>query len=304
MSRLNLGFFYGRVHKAPRISYDEETGEYNYGMCYLDVVRGLRAVGDDVRFVKHDKLLIMSREQEMVENMRTWYDNSIIFVKGCISTKKMEKKSICDNPECLSPENWKAGNLVYITPIYVRKVRDYEDKDEAIEDIVSNREISNEIHVIGTVLRDPKIITTKKGVQFTQYPLAINRKFVIRTDDPSIRTDWPVVKSYGEQARSDKTYLKYQADVMIDGFLQGRVVARKCVCECCGNEYIWKDACMELVPYEGAVEYIAGHKSKEEVEKEQNCAVEDYYQKLYESKISDVIDDEELRSADVLEAEE
>ena len=61
---------------------------------------------------------------------------------------------------------------------------------------------------------------------------------------------------------------------------------------------------MELVPYDGAVEYIAGHKSKEEVEKEVNCTVEEYYQKLYESGFSDVIEDEELRSADVIEAEE
>ena len=300
MSRLNLGFFYGRVHKAPKISYNDETSEYNYGMCYLDVVRGLRAVGDDLRFVKHDRLLVMSREQEMIENMLTWEENSVILVKGCISTKKMEKKSVCDNPECPQPENWKEGNLVYITPIYVQKIKDYgEDRDAAIGDIIKNREISNEIHVIGTVLKDPKLVTSKKGIQFTQYPLAINRKFTIRTDDPSIRTDWPIVKSYGEQARSDKAYLKYQADVMIDGFLQGRVVKRRCKCKMCGKEYIWKDGCMELVPYEGAVEYILGQKSREEVEKEQNCSIEEYYQKLFNTKYKDRIDDEELMSADV-----
>ena len=36
MSRLNLGFFYGRVHKAPRISYDEETGEYYDNGAMID----------------------------------------------------------------------------------------------------------------------------------------------------------------------------------------------------------------------------------------------------------------------------
>ncbi len=304
MSRLNLGFFYGRVHKTPCISYNEESGEYNYGMSYLDVVRGLRSVGDDVRFVKHDKLLVMSREQEMVESMQTWQENSIILVKGCISTKKMEKKSNCTNPECINPKNWQVGNVVYITPIYVKKKRDFDNKEEAIEHIVNNRDISNAIHVIGTVLKDPKIVTTKRGVQFTQYPMAINRKFVIRTDDPSIRTDWPIVKSYGEQARSDKAYLKYQADIMIDGFLQGRIVTRRSICSCCGTEYTWKDSCMELVPYDGAIEYITGHKTREEVEKEQNCTVEEYFQKLYDSGFKDLIDDEELRSEDVVEAEE
>ena len=97
MSRLNLGFFYGRVHNAPRISYEEGSKEYNYGMCQLDVVRGFRAVGDDVRYVKHDRLLIMSREREMIENMDTWQENSVILVKGCLSTKKIDKKSVCDN---------------------------------------------------------------------------------------------------------------------------------------------------------------------------------------------------------------
>ena len=299
MSRLNLGFFYGRVHNAPRISYEEGSKEYNYGMCQLDVVRGFRAVGDDVRYVKHDRLLIMSREREMIENMDTWQENSVILVKGCLSTKKIDKKSVCDNPECPSPDNWKPGNLVYVTPIYVQKIHDFESKEEAVEEIVNNREISNEIHVIGTVLKDPKFITTKKGVQFCQYPLAINRKFTIRTDDPSIRTDWPIVKSYGDQARSDKAYLRYQADVMIDGFLQGRVVNRRCICGCCGNEYTWKDACMELVPYENAVEYITGHKTREEMEEEMGCSYEEYCQRLFDQKLSEEIDDEELRSLDV-----
>ena len=298
MGRQNIVFLYGRVCKAPVISKIKETNEYNYGMVYLDAVRGYREIDDGVRFVKHDHPLIMSREKEIVDKMLEWKENTIVFVKGAITTTRMAKTSFC--PDCTDEDgkptrNESTGNLVYITPIYVEKVRDYDNKQQAIEDVIRNREISNQIYVLGTVLKDPKIITTKQGIQFSQYPIAINRKFTIRTDDPSIRTDWPIVKSYGEQARDDKSYLKYQAEVIIDGFLQARTITRKQKCKCCGKIYEWKDHAMELVPYE--VEYVSGFKTTEEAEAEYNCKVDEYKQMLFDTAYKDDLD-EDLKSDD------
>lgn len=298
MGRQNIAFLYARVARDPIIKKDLETGELLHGTVYLDVVRGRREVDDDVRFVKHDKPMLFTSEKNIVEAMCEWKENSIVLVKGVLTTNKIKKTSYC--PNCTDDDgkptkNLTEGNWVYITPIFVQKIMDCDDKASAVEEITNKREISNQIYVLGTVLKDPKLITTKKGTQFTQYPIAINRKFIIRADDPSIKTDWPIVKSYGEQAREDRTYLKYQAEVIIDGFLQARTIRRKRACDCCGQIYQWEDNAMELVPYD--VEYVSGYKTKEEAEAEYQHTVEEYKQMLFDSGHRDILDDE-LKSSD------
>ena len=242
----------------------------------------------------------MAKEKAMLEKFRTLEVNDIIFIKGVITSTKMKKKSFCTciDPETNNPtENLSLGNLLYVTPLYINKVKSYgEDEASAIQDVIENREISNQAYVIGTLIQDPKLWTTKKGTQITQYPIAINRKFLIRSDDPSIKTDWPVVKSYGEQARNDKVFLQYQANVFIDGFLQARAVTRKTKCKCCGKIYEWTDHAMEIIPY--AVEYLTGQKTTEEIEEEHRKSIEDLKQELFNSKHKDELEDE-LKSSDV-----
>lgn len=300
MAKQNLVFLYGRVMKAPLVSKNQETGEYTYGMVYIDTVRGKRSVGDDLRFVKHDSQIIMSREKEHLDNMVNWKENDIIYVKGVISTQRIQKSSYC--PDCKNEDgkpvkNETVGNLIYVTPVYMEKMRECPDKNTAIEDIITRREISNLAYIYGTLLRDPQIFTTKKKIQITQYPIAINRKLTIRTDDPSIKTDWPIVKSYGEQARDDKIFLQAGAEVIIDGFVQARTITRKATCKCCGKIYPWSDHAMEIVPY--AVEYVTGNKSKEEVEAEAQRNVEDLKQMLFNnSSVNDDLEDD-LKSDDI-----
>lgn len=299
MAKQNLAFLYGRVSKAPIVSKNQSTEAYNYGMVYIDTVRGVRSVGDDLKFVKHDHPLIMSREKEILDNMIYWKENDIVFIKGVISSTKIPKSSYC--PDCVDEDgkpvkNEIFGNLLYVTPIFVEKVKSYSTKTEAVEDIVNHREISNQIYVYGTLLRDPKLFTTAKKIQITQYPIAINRKLTIRTDDPSIKTDYPIVKSYGEQARDDKTYLKLGAEVILDGFLQARTVTRKAMCKCCNKIYPWTDHAMEIVPY--AVEYVNGYRTTEEVEAETKHTVEEYKQILFNTCVQDELE-EELQSNDL-----
>lgn len=299
MGRQNSVFLYARVHKAPIIQKDSETGEYNYGMVYIDTVRGLRSVEDKVNFVKHDHPLVVSREKEILDQMIEWKENDIIQIKGVITSKTITKTSFC--PNCTDADgnptkNQIKGNLVYITPIFCERLKTYgDDKISAIEDLVNHREISNQVIVLGRVVKEPRLITTKRGIQLTQYPIALNRKFKIRTDDPNIRTDWPIVKSYGENAREDRIYLKYESDIIIDGFLQARTVHRHMTCPCCQKEYIWDDHSMELVPYE--TEYVSGYKTKEEVEAEFQKNVEAIKQDLFDSGYKDELEDE-LRSDD------
>ena len=297
MGKQNIAFLYGRVSTDPKISINESTGEYNYGMFYIDVVRGKRSVDDQVRFVKHDKPLIMSKEKEILDKVVDFKENDVVLIKGVITSTKIQKDSYCDSCGAKSEA---FGNLIYITPIYIEKIASYgDDKQASIEDIVNNREISNQVYLMGTLITEPKIFTTRRGNQIAQYALAINRKFLIRSDDPSIKTDWPFVKSYGEQARMDKIFLKYQAEVMIDGFLQGRTVKRKNTCPECGKVYEWDDNAMEIVPY--AVEYINKYRSKEEIEAEFDKPVEEVLQELYDKGFTDPFE-EGLKTTDLIGA--
>lgn len=299
MAKQNLTFLYARVSKRPVVSQNTSTGEYIYTMVYVDTVRGLRSVEDGVNYVRHDHPLIMSMDRSIIEKMVDWRENDMVFIKGVVTTKTIMKTSYC--PDCKDESgnpipNETRGNLVYVTPIYVERIKSYgEDKNRAIEDLVDNREISNQIYVVGTLIREPKIFTTKKGLQITQYPIAINRKYTIQSDDPTYRTDWPIVKSYGEKAREDKIYLQLGAEVLIDGFLQARTVHRKCKCKSCQKEYEWSDHLMELVPYD--TEYIKGHKSEEQVVAESQKSVEEIKQYLFTSGLKDELD-EDLRSTD------
>lgn len=304
MAKVNLSFTYGRVSKKPIIKTDKKNEDNSFAMVYLEVVRGPREVGDDLRFLKHDYPLVIAREKESVEEMSTWEENDIVQIKGVITTKKMEKSSYC--PNCTGEDdnptkNTSLGNILYITPIFLEKIKSYgDDKDGSIKDIVEHREISNQVYLHGTLIREPKIFTTKNKKQITQYPVAVNRKYLIRTDAPEIKTDWPIVKSYGEQARDDKMFLQMGAEIIVDGFLQARTVERKTKCACCGKIYPWKDHAMEVVPY--AVEYVSGYKSVEQVEAEAQKTVEEIKQKLYNDGMCDDFDeenDENLKSTDL-----
>lgn len=297
MGRQNIAFLYGRVSKDPVAQKDPDTGQYSFAMVYLDTVRSSRAVDDGVNFVKHEHPLLITRDRDIAEEIAHWKLNDIVFAKGVITTKTMEKKSYCPNckeADGNSTMNAVKGNLVYLTPIYAQKIKSYDDKQDAIEDLVANREISNQVYIVGTLIRDPKIYKTKRGIQITQYPIAINRKFTIRDDDPTIRTDWPIVKSYGEQARNDRVYLKYQASVLIDGFLQARIVTRKVKCKNCGQIYEYTDHAMEIVPYD--VEYLTGYNSREEVEEKEHQSVEALKQRLYEGNKTDKPDADMISS--------
>lgn len=300
MPKTNIVNLYGRVTNDPVISTNKETGDYNFGFCYLDCVRGLREVGDHLKYRAHDKPMVMSREKEILDEMKKWNTNDIILLKGVVHTQGLKKTSYC--PNCTdengaATKNETFGNLVTVTPIHVMRVKEWgDDKSSAVADVVENGEISNCVQIYGTLLKDPKLYTTKKGIRITQYPIATNRKFTVRTDDPSIKTDYPLVKSYGEQALNDKMYLKYQSEVMIDGFLQGRTVTRKCKCRNCGKIYEWQDNCMEIIPY--AVEYVKNYKTPEDVEQEKKMTAEEYRQKLFSDGSRDTFDDDE-RSNDV-----
>ncbi len=293
MAKTNLVMLFGRVHSLPTIFTDDD-GNCTHGFMHVDVVRSQRKVEDKQRHTKHDYPMLISREKLILDQWKELGENDIVLIKGVLCTTRIPKTNVC--PHC-NEKNRIEGQLVYVTPIAMTKIRSFDSKEDARKYVVENNEFSNVAQIYGTLLKDPKIFVTKTGVQVTQYPIAMNRKFTIRTDDPTIRTDYPVVKSYGEIARTDKTYLKYQSEVLIDGCLQARTIQRNCKCPHCGEFYTWNDNAMEIVPY--AVEYIENFRNDDEVKTDFGLTAESYKQMLYRENHSDDPDDE-MKTDDII----
>ena len=280
MARHNLAFLTGSVIKKPEIHRDENT---QYALCSINVVRGYREVGDKKLFMKSDNPMIMCRDASIVSQMEEWEENDIVQIKGVISAKNILKTSYCNH---CGERNTAEGSLVYINPIYTLKLAHCNTPEEALNMLSSLREISNQVYVIGTLCRQPKTVIPKEGLTITQYQIALNRKYFIRTDPPEIRSDYPWVKSYGENAKEDRRRLHVGSVVFVDGCIQARSVQKHTVCESCGQEYTWKDRAMEIVPYE--TEYIRDYYTDEDLlEMEQEA-----------EGVSDTVD-EEIYSTDL-----
>ena len=257
MARHNIVFLRGFVSKFT-IGQSKEGEEF--AMIHVSVARGERNVGDKKLHMKLDAPLVMTRNEAMVKEMKTWEENDIVDIKGVITAKAILKGSFCRS---CGEKNTAEGALVYVNPIYCEKLMHLETKDECQEYLSSHREISNISYTIGTLCRDPKLIRPKEGLTVAQYQIALNRKYRIQSDPPQIKSDYPWVKSYGENAISDMEHLHVGSHVFIDGCLQARNVQRHKVCDKCGTTYEWMDKAMEIVPYE--TEYLANFYSEEEI---------------------------------------
>lgn len=287
MARENLTFLRGAIVTPPVVIKEGEN--YIYALANINVGRAERKVGDKIRYMKCDNPYIMTRDEEFIKEIETWKPNDIVDVKGVISSKHIKKGSVC--PHC-GMKNTFPGAFVFVNPIYLAKITSCESEREALDYLVKHREISNQVFVFGTLCRDPKKIKPKKGLVVTQYQIAMNRKYRIQTDPPEVKTDYPWVKSYGDNAIEDHKRLHVGSEVFIDGFLQARSVNRKAICGQlmgpdgkalkdeygdpvlatddegnpigCGKPYEWKDRAMEIVPFD--TEYIGDYYTDEEIE--------------------------------------
>ena len=285
MARENFVYLLGAVAREPLISKKPGDDASSYAMCYVNVGRGNRDVGDGQKNMRCDNPMIMTRDPRWVEEISTWHTHDIVQIKGTIATKQIKKASYC---KYCGTKNVAIGMLVYIHPIFAWKICHLDSPEACLRYIADHREISNQVFLFGKLVKDPARITTKKGLDITQYPVEMWRKAKIRSDDPSVRADYPYVKSYGENAVRDITYLEAGSDVYVDGCLQARSVLRHIVCgqsyksngkpekgedgkprmragpdgkiEGCGRPYDWVDRAMEVVPYSGGVEYIGNYK--------------------------------------------
>lgn len=275
MAKHNSVFLYGQVLNEPRITKNED-GEFIRGMCAINVIRGIRDFGNNISNLKYDCPIIMSGEPEKIAEMATWHKNDMVEIKGSVTTKEVNKSTICKS---CGEKNVAEGNVVFINPIYLSLRETGITKEEGIELLKKRVEISNCATLIGTLCRDMETFRTNEGLQITQYQLAVNRKYRVKDDSAENRTDYPWVKSYGNIAIEDSKFLKTGTLVYVDGMIQTREVDRKTVCQHCGNEYNWKDSALEVVPY--AVEYLQNFILPEEYEKKESEEAQEIIDKVF-----------------------
>lgn len=272
MAKHNNVFLYGQVLSQPRIIKDD-NGNYLRGICAINTIRGLRDFGDNITNLKYDVPIIMTGEPEKIAIMDTWNVNDMVEVKGSITTKEINKGTICKH---CGNKNVTEGNTVFVNPIYLSARETNISKEDGLELLRKRVEISNCATLIGTLCRNTETFVTNGGLQITQYQLAVNRKYRVKDDSADNRTDYPWVKSYGAIAEEDAKFLQMGAMVYVDGMIQTRDVDRTTLCPHCNNEYHWHDSALEIVPY--AVEYLQGYILPEEYEKheeEKNQAIID-----------------------------
>lgn len=260
MARINDIRLYGMVVQPPTIYKDKNTNEYLKGFCTLVVIGGYRATGTFPE--KYNYPRILTRDPEQVAEMAKWKENDVIELKGSLTTKNMTKTKVC---ESCGEKIKQPGTVVYVHPIFTNVRATNLTRDEAIEALKQNAEISNSALLMGVLCREPKAyVNPKNRKTLTTYQLAVKRKFRIKEDPAEADVDFPWVKSYGEQGQKDIKTLKKGSVVLIDGKLQIR--EREVVAKCphCEAENKWKDYSMEVVPY--SVEYMRNFYSPEEIE--------------------------------------
>lgn len=293
MARHNELRLRGQVWKAPNVKKDED-GNYAFGICYIQVVRGAREIEDGNEYLKTDIPIIMTKDPKICAEMETWTECDIVDVYGNFTTKNLNKSSYCTHCEenGIMTKNSSAGVMAYTNPIFAEKIKDCETRREALEYLSAHKEISNKITFMGHLTREPKKIKTKRGVTVTQYQIAANRKYRIKTDAPENKTDYPWVKSYGDNAIEDKKRLTTGSLVLLDGIIQARTVYRTTTCSCCGKEYKWQDKTMEIVPY--TTEYLTGFRTDEEIAKMDNDNFHARLNNIYGINQYDEVSEEEM----------
>lgn len=267
MGRLNDVRIFGFVADTPTIA-KTLNNEYTRGMMHLAVVRSTRYSGEtggERDRILFDWPLVLTNDPELIRQMEKLKQYDLVELKGMFLTRKIKKVTYC---KVCGARNSIEGNICYVRPSFlVRRSQPSEKLTEkqAIQELITNREISNNISILGNLCNDVnyfKDVVSGRRIETSVFQIATDRKYYVKEDDPEVRTDFPIVRSYQKQAVRDRDYLHTGSTVLIDGFLHTREFDRKSICPSCEQEYEWKDNTIEIIPYIN--EFIANYNTDEE----------------------------------------
>lgn len=281
MAKENKVTLRGYVRKDPQIFVNEDGTPAEARLRVITIKRI-----PDPEIVKtialtFSELRIITKNQRMIKEIAKIKAGDFIDGTGVLTTKIVLKSKIC--PVCQgNVKNSVEGSMTYITPLFIEVLNSGLSDEEGLQLLQKRSEVSNVFQCIGALVRDVNFYFApeKPNTKISQYQLAINRKYTIKEDGPEIKTDYPWVKTFGEQALEDSETLSEGSVVYINGFLQSRIAKRNLTCSECGAIYDFNDEILEILPW--GVEYL--FKNKDETVKTEEYA-EDKLQRCIEDSI-------------------
>ena len=257
MAKENTVYLCGYAEQNPVVKINADR-EYLSGKIILTTIR--RSYATEEMYIKGnirwDSPCVFTRNSKIIQDQIMKVDaGDIIFVKGTLCTMETPKRFKCPNPDCNHITVKENGVVVYVDPIYIKKLGHCDSPEEAYEQLKEMDEMSNLVHIMGTLCREPLYYENKDiKKQECQFQIASNRNRHILEDDPDKRTDYPWCKSFGKHAKEYSEALHTNSSIYINGAIETREIVNNIVCEACGMEYEKPGVSMEIVPYH--VEYI------------------------------------------------
>ena len=267
MARHNDVRLYGCVATHPKVTKDEKTGELIRAAFNLTVIRSDRPAENTESEELTDWPLIITKNPEFCAMIAKLKMYDVVEVQGVLTTARQTKFAFCT---ACGAVNKVEGNVFYVYPMFIKKRNDKIELTEkqAIQILKENRRISNNVTLVGNLCKDPQYFHGGQ-IEYSAYQIAVNRKLFLKEENPNVKVDYPVIRSYSKQAQQDELCLRSGSSVLIEGYLHTRKYNRKTICTspACKKEFLWEDNIIEVIPYNGGVDYCANYTDPETANK-------------------------------------
>lgn len=250
MARHNDVRLYGCVADNP-IVISDDNGNVVSARVHLAVIKNQRNDNfNDPESILYDWPMINSYEPVMAQKIAKLNLYDVVELQGVLVTQKCVKITYCS---FCGAKNETEGVSEYVYPLFLEK-RNTESltQKQAVQEIVKNQPISNNISIVGNLCNDPNYyISQEKKVETTTFQMGSERQMFLKFDDPEIRSDYPHIRAYGKEAAKAYLSLRTGSSILIEGYLHSRTFLRKSTCcePSCKNEYQWEDTITEVIPY-------------------------------------------------------
>ncbi|RHP31349.1 hypothetical protein DWZ61_08120 [Clostridium sp. AF34-10BH] len=250
---------------------DDATGSYKKGQAFLIVASANRENGISTN-VFYSKPFLYSEDPDIVAEMSNWKKNDLVSAKGVITTLNANKGTICAH---CHEKSSRPGEVSLITPIYIETRYTGLEEKEATRILNEKREISNQVYLLGSLCDDVNgrkestiykdIISQSSYKGIAAYQIAVDRKYYLKQDVPTNRTDYPHIISVGAKAEQDLKCIHKGSMVLVDGMVVTREFRRTVTCPHCGKQFDWPEKVLEVLTF--GTEYLADFMTPEEYDK-------------------------------------
>jgi single-stranded DNA-binding protein len=288
MARHNDVRLFGCVADTPFVVQDD-SGNILSARVHLAVVKNDRNDHlNDIESLKYDWPLINSYDADMARQISKLKLYDVVEIQGVLVTQNCKKITYCKN---CGTKNEVQGTIEYVYPVFLIK-RNAEDltKKQALQMVIENRPISNNISITGNLCNDPTYFKDPgMHVETGTYQIGCERNLFLKFDDPAVKSDFPFVRTYGKDAEKDFYCLHKKSSVLVEGYLHTRKFQRKSTCQdpSCQKEYEWDDTVTEIISYN--TQYCANYTDPNTIDIEAERAKQDE-----EKRQKDIAEGEQL----------